>query len=221
MNLAVEDSAIKIQNIIREKMNNIIGENVSISDKARAVKSVLKDYSRLKDYAELIECTLGEYSYLSQFSMAFKTNIGKFCSIAHGSYIGLWEHNTYVTTHSFYLYETSGGFVKGYRNYDKDSLLTTIENDVWIGANAVILKGIKVSNGAIIGAGSVVTKDVPPYAIAVGNPAKVLKYRFSQDEIEFLLEKKWWDMPREALQEMVNERVFFSFDDLKKFLNKK
>ena len=202
-------------------MNNIIGENVSISDKARAVKSVLKDYSRLKDYAELIECTLGEYSYLSQFSMAFKTNIGKFCSIAHGSYIGLWEHNTYVTTHSFYLYETSGGFVKGYRNYDKDSLLTTIENDVWIGANAVILKGIKVSNGAIIGAGSVVTKDVPPYAIAVGNPAKVLKYRFSQDEIEFLLEKKWWDMPREALQEMVNERVFFSFDDLKKFLNKK
>jgi len=221
LNLAVEDSAIKIQNIIREKMNNIIGENVSISDKARAVKSVLKDYSRLKDYAELIECTLGEYSYLSQFSMAFKTNIGKFCSIAHGSYIGLWEHNTYVTTHSFYLYETSGGFVKGYRNYDKDSLLTTIENDVWIGANAVILKGIKVSNGAIIGAGSVVTKDVPPYAIAVGNPAKVLKYRFSQDEIEFLLEKKWWDMPREALQEMVNERVFFSFDDLKKFLNKK
>lgn len=221
MNLAVEDSAIKIQNIIREKMNNIIGENVSISDKARAVKSVLKDYSRLKDYAELIECTLGEYSYLSQFSMAFKTNIGKFCSIAHGSYIGLWEHNTYVTTHSFYLYETSGGFVKGYRNYDKDSLLTTIENDVWIGANAVILKGIKVSNGAIIGAGSVVTKDVPPYAIAVGNPAKVLKYRFSQDEVEFLLDKKWWDMPREALQEMVNERVFFSFDDLKKFLNKK
>lgn len=202
-------------------MNNIIGENVSISDKARAVKSVLKDYSRLKDYAELIECTLGEYSYLSQFSMAFKTNIGKFCSIAHGSYIGLWEHNTYVTTHSFYLYETSGGFVKGYRNYDKDSLLTTIENDVWIGANAVILKGIKVSNGAIIGAGSVVTKDVPPYAIAVGNPAKVLKYRFSQDEVEFLLDKKWWDMPREALQEMVNERVFFSFDDLKKFLNKK
>lgn len=69
----------------------------------------------------------------------------------------------------------------------------TIENDVWIGAKSTIMSGVKISNGAVIGACSVVTKDVPPYAIVVGNPGKVIKYRFSENQIKDLLEIAWWE----------------------------
>ena len=202
-------------------MNNTILKNVTIADTAVVRNSMLKDYSRVKDYAELRESELGEYSYISQHSLVNKTIIGKFTSIANGTYIGLWEHNTYVSTHSFYLYETSGGFVKGYKNYDKDVITTVIGNDVWVGANAVILKGVTVRDGAIIGAGSVVTKDVPAYAIAIGNPARVARLRFDEEDINFLLKNTWWNKPREVIQEMVDEGVFYSLNALKEFLYKK
>lgn len=68
-----------------------------------------------------------------------------------------------------------------------------VENDVWIGAKSTIMSGVKISNGAVVAACSVVTKDVPPYAIVGGNPAKVIKYRFSEDQIEKLLKLSWWD----------------------------
>lgn len=185
-------------------------------------RSCLEEYSRLKNNVEFRESQLGAYSYVSSNSVVNKTKIGRFCSIAHGSYIGLWEHNTYVTTHSFYLYETSGGFVKGYRNYDRDKEETFIENDVWIGANAVILKGVRISSGAIVGASSVVIKDVPPFAVVFGNPARVLKFRFSSEDIAFFLKAKWWDLSRDVLQDMVNEKVWYSLDKFKQYcLDKK
>lgn len=199
-------------------MSNI-GEHASVSPKAVVRNSALHDYARLKDYAELIDSTLGAYSYISQGSLVNKTIIGKFCSIGHGAYIGLWEHNMAVTTHSFYLYETSGGFVKGYKNYDKCALSTTIGNDVWVGANSVILKGRTIGDGAIVGAGSVVTRDVPPYAIAVGNPAKIVKYRFDAADIQFLCQLKWWNAPRAGLQEMVDRQLFNSLDDLRAYVS--
>jgi acetyltransferase-like isoleucine patch superfamily enzyme len=197
-------------------MNNI-GENVFISEKAKVSNSTLKDYTRVKDYVEVTHSTLGEYSNISQQSLINKTVIQKFTSIGHGSYIGLWEHNREVTTHSFYLYETSGFFVKGYTDYDKDVIETSIGNDVWIGANSIILKGTKIGDGAIIGAGSVVTRNIPPYAIAVGNPAKVIKYRYSQEDIEFFLNLKWWDFSRSKIQEIVNLDLFSSFDKFKNY----
>ena len=70
---------------------------------------------------------------------------------------------------------------------------TIVENDVWIGYGAIVLDGIKISNGAIIGAGSIVTKDIPPYAIAVGIPAKIIKYRFDNNKIDKLIKSSWWD----------------------------
>lgn len=197
---------------------NVIGQSVSISDKARVVKSTLSDYARIKDYAELTNSTLGKYSYMAQFSIINKTEVGKFCSIGHGAYIGLWEHNMVVSTHSFYLYESSGGFVKGYKDYDKCAISTYVGNDVWVGANAVILKGKCIGDGAIVGAGAVVTKDVPPYAIAVGNPAKVINYRFAPEEIDFLLNTRWWDCSREILQQMVDNEIFYSIDKFKNFI---
>lgn len=198
-------------------MTDSQGKHVLVSPKAVVRHCTLHDYARLKDYAEISDSTLGEYSYIAQFSVVNQCEIGKFCSIGHGAYVGLWEHNLAVSTHSFYLYESSGGFVHGYRNYDRDSETTRLGNDVWVGANAVVLKGKTIGDGAIVGASSVVTKDVPPYAIVVGNPARILKYRFDAEQIAFLLRLKWWNLPRERIQEMVDKELFYSLEKLQAY----
>lgn len=201
-------------------MENKIAKKVIIADSAKVTKSTLKYYSRVKDYAELHSSRLGKYSYISQYSIVNMSKIGKFSSIAHGSYIGLWEHNIDVATHSFYLYEHSGNFVKGYKNYDKDKIKTIIGNDVWIGANSVILKGVVIGDGVIVGAGAVVTKDVPPYAIVAGNPARIIKYRYNQKDIDWLLELKWWNFKREKIKFLIKKNGFSNFKLFKKLLNK-
>ena len=85
-------------------------------------------------------------------------------------------------------------------------------NDVWVGMSAVVLPGVNVADGAVIGAGSVVTKNVPPYAIVAGNPAKVLKYRFPDNIIDRLLSLQWWNFSDEMLRE--SSELFKSFLDV-------
>ena len=190
------------------------GAHSTIDPNSRVRNSIIRNYARVKHFAELIESELGEYSYISQFSLVNKTVIGKFCSIANNVSIGLWQHDIDVTTHTFHLYETSGGFVKGYKNFKADSVTTRIGNDVWVGSSVVIMKGVTVGNGVIIGAGSVVTKDVPDYAIVIGQPAKVHKYRYDDETIELFESVKWWDKSREELNLMISEGCF---EDLEKF----
>ena len=197
---------------------NKIGKKVFIAEKAKVSNSKLSSYSRVKDYSEITHSKIGKYSAISQFTLVNKSKIGKFTSIGHGSFIGLWEHDREVSTHSFYLYETSGFLVKGYKDYKKDILVTKIGNDVWIGANVTVLKGVKIGNGAIIGAGSVVTKNIPDYAIAVGSPAKVIKYRYSKKDIKFLNKVKWWDFNRQKLRKLINKDLFSSFSEFKSYL---
>ncbi len=199
-------------------MENKIAKKVIISKSAKVIKSTLKYYSRIKDYAELHSSKLGKYSYISQYSIVNKTKVGKFCSIANGCYIGLWEHNIDVSTHSFYLYEHSGNFVKGYKNYDKDKIQTIIGNDVWIGANSVLLKGVVIGDGAIIGASAVVTKDIPPYAVVIGNPAKIIKYRYNQKDIDWLLKLQWWNFKRKKIKLLIRKNAFSNFKLFKKLL---
>jgi len=202
-------------------MANSLDSFAKISPMANVENSILGTYARVKDYAELRESTLDDYSYISQHSLVNKTIIKKFCSIGPGCYIGLWEHDSDVSTHSFYLYEHSGHFVKGYTSYAKDSIETYIGNDVWVGANTVILKGVTIGNGAIIGAGSVLTKDIPPYAIAAGNPAKIIKYRYEPSEIAWLEQLKWWDFSRDEIQNIVDQGGFKDFQLFKTILNYK
>lgn len=187
-----------------------------IHPEAIVENSYLGEYSRVKKHAELRNVYLDDYSYVSQGSMVVGTVIGKFVSVGPGCFIGLWEHDDQVSTHTFYLYETSGNFVRGYKNFKKDGIQTTIGSDVWIGAGAIVKKGVQISTGAIVGAGAVVTKDVEPYSIVVGHPAKKIRLRFSEEIIKSMLNSEWWNMPREDLQEMVNLELF---SDLNKFLN--
>ena len=92
------------------------------------------------------------------------------------------------------------GFLPAYYIPEKRNFVI-LGNDVTIGANVIILPGVKIGDGAIVGAGAVVTRDVPPYAIAAGVPAKILKYRYSQEQIKKLLKIAWWNWSEEKIVE--------------------
>ena len=123
--------------------------------------------------------------------------IGSFCSLADGVYIlsGISNHRVdTVSTKNFgnlFPEVPSAPIVKG---------PTVIGSDVWIGRNAIILPGLKIGHGAVVGAGAVVTKDVPPYAIVAGNPAKVLRRRFDDEIVEALLKIEWWNWTDEKIR---------------------
>jgi len=129
--------------------------------------------------------------------------IGKYCSIAENVVIlGGGNHNYInITTHPFKTFKNESLNVKDLNTSRKT---TVIGNDVWIGMNALILGGVTIGDGTVIGAGSVVTKDVPPYVIVAGNPAKIIKYRFTDEQIKHLLEIKWWDWPDEQIEKNID-----------------
>ena len=135
--------------------------------------------------------SIGRNTYISEFShISQHTVIGSFTSIGNLCTIGAQKHLVdQLTTFPFIEILKS-----------KEPKTTTIGNDVWVGCNSVVIEGVTVGHGAVIGAGAVVTKDVPPYAIVAGNPAKVLRYRFQPDLIAALLETRWWELPASVIR---------------------
>jgi len=144
-------------------------------------------------------CKIGRFSYLSNNNAVENCKMGRYCLIAYGARIGLRSHPTkkLVSTHPFFYSKANDDifFKNSYadKEYFNDYALTEIGNDVWIGANALIKSGLKIGDGAVIGAGAVVTKNVKPYAVVAGVPAKLIRYRFTEPQIKFLLEFKWWE----------------------------
>lgn len=147
---------------------------------------------------------LGDYTYIAKNCNISNCSIGKFCSIGPNFCCGLGVHptNGISTAPMFYSTAKQNGTTLCKENKIEESLHTNIGNDVFIGANVTVLDGVTISDGAVIGAGAVVTKDIPPYAIAVGVPAKVVKYRFDEETIKALLEKQWWNGTEEDLQQV-------------------
>ena len=128
------------------------------------------------------------------------TDIGSFTSIAWNVTIGAAEHDfNRITSHTF-LYNPYDKLNDGVIPYNRFEKVCKIGNDVWIGANSTILRGVEVSDGAVIGANSVVTKDIPPYAVVAGNPAKIIKYRFPEDIIKRLLNLNWWELDDKTIK---------------------
>ncbi|WP_160674437.1 CatB-related O-acetyltransferase [Clostridium sp. C8-1-8] len=139
--------------------------------------------------------SISEYSYIANNCTINNCNIGKFCSIAPFVKIGFGSHPTtqLSTSPVFYSNKNPIGVCFNSYNYTEEFKHVEIGNDVWIGTGVIILDGVKVGNGAIIGAGAVVTKDIPDYAIAVGVPAKVIKYRFKEEIVRLLSDEQWWN----------------------------
>lgn len=134
--------------------------------------------------------------------------IGKFCSIASGTRFIMGSANHRISSVSTYPFSVFGGAwtenVPPHLSQLPFKGDTVIGNDVWIGRESVIMPGVSIGDGAIVAAYSVVAKDIPPYSVAGGNPARVVKKRFEDDElIEMLLRLRWWDLPGEELAEMI------------------
>ena len=170
---------------------------------ARMINSSLADFNVLFYDVLLINSVLGSHTYVQKGSVIYNAEIGKFCSIASGVTIGPGIHRTDgVSTHpSFYLKNTP--LVKVYASQDQFAVSkkTVIAHDVWIGENVIIMDGVNVGTGAIVASGAVVTKDVEPYSIIGGVPAKHIKFRFEHDVRQGLLDSKWWDHTEEWFEQ--------------------
>lgn len=151
---------------------------------------------------------IGSFTYVGPDGEITNTSIGRFCSIAPRVVIGSSEHpSDWISTHPFQFNGTRKfDFWPGTKKtpepiaWKPKSGVTTIGNDVWIGDGAVIKKGVTVGDGAVIAAGAVVTKDVAPYSIVAGVPAKHLRSRFPEALISRLLAVRWWDYELNAAQ---------------------
>lgn len=152
--------------------------------------------------AKILESSVDDYSYIAPQTELLRANIGKFCSIGKNCKLGLPSHEIYnISTHPIFTRSNNGTKISWTKsNFEKETPYLNIGNDVWIGANVIIMSGLNIGNGVIIGAGAVVTKNIPPYAIVAGVPAKIIKYRFDKDIISLLEESKWWDMPETFLK---------------------
>lgn len=157
--------------------------------------------------AKVIGCSIGKGAYIGENSNLYKVITGRFCSIANNVQIGVGTHpsSIYATTHPSFYYDTTGqlsySYYKEKQNLyepftyveDNKNFTVQIGNDVWIGCNAIIMSGVKIGDGAIVAAGAIVTRDVPAYSIVGGIPAKTIRNRFNNDQIEFLLKFQWWN----------------------------
>lgn len=150
----------------------------------KVIKFIYKIFVKEKLYDA--SCIIGENTYIGQGGMITKTTIGNYCTIGNNVFIGQGEHD--------YKQISLRGLFYDYDNYKElTKKECSIGHDVWIGVSSIVLRGVKVGNGAVIGANSVVTKDIPDFAIAVGSPAKVIKYRFNHRVIEKINESKWFE----------------------------
>jgi acetyltransferase-like isoleucine patch superfamily enzyme len=147
---------------------------------------------------------IGKYSYINSGSYIASGEIGNYCSIAYNCQIGMYEHPVNYISTSPYIYGGARKSVLDLNLWEEIFNPPIIGNDVWIGSNTIIMQGVKIGDGAIVAAGAVVTKEVHPYTIVGGVPARVIKQRFEDNEIKFLLKLKWWDMPLDEIKKYKN-----------------
>lgn len=185
-------------------------------------KTVLEGQNLIHKNVDIRSSKIGFSTYICQSSALYNCKIGSFCSIAANVHIQPSTHpTTFVSTFpGFFNTVNNLPFGKGNTQFNElikcdSGFYAEIGNDVWIGENVTLKGGIKVGDGAIIGMNALVTKDVPPYAIVGGNPAKIIKYRFDDKIIKKLLSIKWWDWTPEVIKERRED-----FIDINYFVDK-
>ena len=162
--------------------------------------SVIDKKATVGNGAQVVDSKIGRYSYAYECKI-ISAEIGAFCSIAANVVIGGGAHPTDWVSSSPVFYKGKNVLKRNYsENSFEEYKKTIVGNDVWIGSNSLIKAGVKIGDGAVVGMGSVVTHDIPPYEIWAGNPAKLIRKRFSDEIIEELLKLEWWNWNEEKLQ---------------------
>jgi len=183
-----------------------------IGDHSIIVASTIDSNVSVNRMNTVVSSSIGRYTYTGRLTTIQSTVIGRFVSISWGCTIGAGGHD-YRNSSNYPLYK----FIDTYTmsTEARDALVGTkvkthsrIGSDVWIASHAIILKGFSIGDGAVIGAGAVVTKDVEPYAIVAGVPAREIKKRFDEQTIKTLTEVRWWDWPIELIYE--NKTLLFN-----------
>ena len=183
---------------------------------------VLGQFTDVAARVVMAECELGDYSYVERNAEAIYAKIGKFCAIAANSRINALNHPIERVSQHKITYRPNEYFLfakvdKDFRDARREAVVE-IGHDVWIGHGVIVLPGIKIGHGAVVAAGAVVTKDVEPYAVIAGVPAKRIKWRFPKSIRERIIALAWWDWPHEKLGEAaVNMRDLTPTDFLKKY----
>lgn len=159
-------------------------------------------YTEVGARTSMAEVTFGDYSYVVHDSQIIYATIGKFCSIASHTRINPGNHPLDRVVLNHFTYRASayglGPDEAGFFDWRREHHVT-LGHDVWLGHGVIVLPGVTIGSGAAIGAGTVVTRDVPPFAIVVGNPGRILRFRFPETIRDSLLRINWWDWSRDQL----------------------
>ena len=186
-----------------------LGEKPVVDASAKVTSCELGRYTEVGPRSMLLETHLDDYSYVVNDSDIAYTTIGKFCSIASHVRINPGQHPMSRASQSHFTYRASAYFDDAtdeaeFFDWRRQSRVE-IGHDVWIGHGAIILGGHRIGSGSVVGAGAVVTHDVPPYAIVVGNPARILRMRFPQSAIDALSKLAWWNWSHEVLRDALDD----------------
>lgn len=180
-------------------------QKLEIGYLATATRTQFGFYNRICAGTVLTDVNINDMSYVGERCRLSNVTIGKYSCIGPEVLAGLGMHPSrhFVSIHpAFFSHHLRAGRTFTSESQFKEHAPIYIGHDVWIGARATILDGVRIGDGAIIGAGAVVTKDVPPYGVACGVPAKVVRQRLPQEEIEKLLKLKWWDLGFDELESL-------------------
>jgi phosphonate metabolism protein (transferase hexapeptide repeat family) len=182
----------------------ILSEEPTIHPDAVVIDSKLGAWTEVQAHSQVSESEMGDYSYVTQYCRVHWATLGKFVNIANFTRINPGNHPTWRVTLHHFTYRSRqyqmGGDDQDFFNWRKEHWVT-IGHDTWLGQGSTILAGRKVGTGAVVGAGAVVTKDVEPFTVVAGVPAKVIKLRFPKDVQEGLMSLAWWDWSHEKLKE--------------------
>lgn len=181
-----------IRNFILKFINNVEGGEVY----SQTLRAIFQKYYGVE---------IGMYTHGGCFvphSFSRNIKIGRYSSVANSAFAATLNHPMQFKSMHGFFFNSAMGVCTNERTYNR----LVIGNDVWLGHNSIIMPSVNsIGDGAVIGAGAVVFKDIPPYAVVVGNPGRVVRYRFSKETIEKLLAEKWWEKSLEELRPNIGE----------------
>jgi len=192
-----------------------------IDSTAKVQEASFGAYCEVGARTALLDVAMGDYSYVVNDAQITYTTIGKFCSIAAMTRINPGNHPMHRATQAHFTYRASAYFPGESDEAEffawRKSHRVHIGHDVWIGHGAIVLPGRSIGTGAVIAAGAIVTKDVSPYAIVAGNPARPIRRRFPEEIADRLMRLEWWDWSHDALRMALPD---FRKLDIESFLDK-